>query len=240
MTFAPQPDRVPRGLLVDYGGVLTTNVFEGFYEFERAEGLERGTVSRLFRADPSARELLIRMELGAGTDAQFESGLAALLGVSADGLIPRLLTVGPDEAMIGAVRAIRRSGVRTGLVSNSWGLGGYPPDLLRELFDAVILSGEVGLRKPDPEIYRLGARELGVEPAECVFVDDLPVNLVPATGLGMIGLHHTDPAHTLAALGRLFRLDVGYTRLAQEDNRADTDADTTMEHGSDPDPAQAR
>lgn len=222
MTFAPPSDRVPRGLLVDYGGVLTTSVFEAFHEFERGEGLEHGTVSRLFRADPSARELLIRMELGAGTEAQFESGLAALLGVSADGLIPRLLAVRPEETMIGAVRAIHRSGVRTGLVSNSWGPGGYPLDLLRELFDAVIVSGEVGLRKPDPEIYRLGAREIGVEPAECVFVDDLPGNLVPATTLGMVGLHHSDPAHTVVALGRLFQLDL------------DLDLD------ADPDPAQAR
>jgi epoxide hydrolase-like predicted phosphatase len=209
MTFAPPPDRVLRGLLVDYGGVLTTSVFEGFHEFERAEGLEHGTVSRLFRADPTARELLIGMELGRGTEAQFESGLAALLGVSADGLIPRLLAVRPEETMVRTVRAIRRSRVRTGLVSNSWGLGGYPLDLLRELFDAVIVSGEVHLRKPDPEIYRLGAREIGVEPAECVFVDDLPGNLVPATALGMVGLHHTDPAHTVAALGRLFQLDLG-------------------------------
>ncbi len=233
MTFAPPPDRVPRGLLVDYGGVLTTSVFAGFHEFERAEGLEHGTVSRLFRADPTARELLIGLELGTGSEEWFESGLAALLGVPADGLIPRLLTAQPEETMIGVVRAVHRSGVRTGLVSNSWGTAGYPLDLLSELFDAVILSGEVGLRKPDPEIYRLGAREIGIDPGECVFVDDLPRNLVPATDLGMVGLHHTDPAETVAELARLFRLDADYTCLAGTDMHQFVDTEP------DPGPAQA-
>jgi epoxide hydrolase-like predicted phosphatase len=132
--------------------------------------------------------------------------------------------------MIRTVRAVHRSGIRTGLVSNSWGLGGYPVELLGELFDAVIVSGEVGLRKPDPEIYRLGARELGVDPLDCVFVDDLPGNLAPAAALGMTVVHHTDPEHTATELGRLFRLDLGPAALAG----ADADA------GSDPDPAQAR
>jgi putative hydrolase of the HAD superfamily len=234
MTFAPPPDRVPRGLLIDYGGVLTTSVFEAFRAFERREGLERDAVARLFRADPRARELLAGLEVGSAGEAQFASGLAALLGVSAEGLIGRLLKVRPEETMIRAVRAVRRSGVRTGLISNSWGLDGYPLERLGELFDAVIVSGQVGLRKPDPEIYRLGAREIGVEPADCVFVDDLPGNLAPAVALGMIGVHHADPARTTAELGRLFRLDLDPAALA------DADTDTDVAADADPDRAQVR
>src|SRR6266567_3918703 len=222
MTFAPLPERAPRGLLVDYGGVLTGSVFEAFHGFERREGLERGTAARRFRSDPQARDLLVRLETGAATVEEFESGLGAVLGVSAEDLSARLLDVQPDQMMIGAVRAIHGSGIRTGLVSNSWGLRGYPLKLLRELFDAVILSGEVGLRKPDPEIYRLAARQIGVEPGDCVFVDDLPGNLAPAAALGMAGLHHTDTSRTVAELGRLFRLDLGPAAPAGADSDPDS------------------
>jgi epoxide hydrolase-like predicted phosphatase len=208
MTQAPPPDRALRGLLVDYGGVLTTSVLDAFQEFERLEGLEPAALARLLRKDPRARELLAGLEVGSATEAQFESGLGGLLGVPADGLISRLLRVRPEQAMIEAVRAVHESGVRTALVSNSWGSTGYPRELLHELFDVVLVSGEVGLRKPDPAIYLRAAGGLGVEPAECVFVDDLTVNLEPAARLGMTALHHTDPALTISALSRLFRVSI--------------------------------
>ncbi|MBV9473703.1 MAG: HAD-IA family hydrolase, partial [Solirubrobacterales bacterium] len=65
------------------------------------------------------------------------------------------------------------------------------------------LSGEVGVRKPAPELYRVGARQLGVEPRACVFVDDLPFNLKPAAELGMATIHHVQCERTIAALERL-------------------------------------
>lgn len=208
MTTAPTPDGAqPRGLLVDYGGVLTTNIFESFHAFERAEGLEKWTVGRLLRDDPRARPLLTELEIGAVTDAEFETGMAALLGVEPKGLIKRLL--GParlERAVVDAVRAIHASGVPTALVSNSWGIDMYQRELLDDLFDEIVISGEVRMRKPNPEIYRIAARRLGLEPSRCVFVDDLPANLEPARELGMTVVHHTDPADTAAELARLFGL----------------------------------
>jgi epoxide hydrolase-like predicted phosphatase len=204
MTVVPPPERKPRGLLIDYGGVLTTSVFEAFHAFERREGLAPSTVARLLRTDPRVRGLLIGLETGSVSEARFESEFGGLLGVSGDGLIGRLLAVRPQESVIRAVRALHDSGVRTALVSNSWGPRGYPAELLSELFDAVILSGEVALRKPDPEIYRLGANRIDLDPSECVFVDDLPANLEPAARLGMATVHHTDPERTVAELGRRF------------------------------------
>lgn len=198
-----------RGLLVDYGGVLTTSVFESFERFAAAEALAPGAVPALLAADPAARRLLAGLETGRLAEARFEEGFAALLGVPAPGLIGRLLAAArPDRAMRETVRAAARLGVPTGLVSNSWGTARYPADGLRELFTGIVLSGDVGVRKPSREIYELGARSIGLEPAQCVFVDDLPANLAAAEALGMATVHHTDAAATAAALGRLLGLDL--------------------------------
>jgi epoxide hydrolase-like predicted phosphatase len=108
-----------------------------------------------------------------------------------------------DEAMCGAVLKARAAGIRTGLVSNSWGTTRYPRELLAEMFDGIVISGEVGIRKPAPEIYTRGAEAIGLGPAECVFVDDLPFNLKPAAELGMATVHHVDAAQTIPELERV-------------------------------------
>jgi putative hydrolase of the HAD superfamily len=196
------------GLIVDYGGVLTTDVFASFRAFCDAEGLEPDTVRDRFRSDPEARELLAGLETGALAVAEFEPRFAALLEVASERLIERLFGgMEPDTAMLDGVRAARRAGARTGLLSNSWGAAtAYDPRLLEELFDAWVISSEVGLRKPEPAIYELAAERLGLPPAACVFVDDLPGNLKPARALGMATvLHRGDAAATLAEVGALLR-----------------------------------
>ena len=85
-------------------------------------------------------------------------------------------------------------------MSNSWGVDRYPRELLSELFDAVVISGIEGIRKPAPELYLLGASRLGLEPSDCVFVDDLDFNLEPARELGMAVVHHVSSADTVAEL----------------------------------------
>ena len=193
-----------RGLLIDYGGVLTSNLFESFRSFCQLEGLEPDTVVRRFREDQRCRALLIDLEVGKLTEEEFEPQFAAVLGVHAPELIDRLFAGSqPDEEMLSAVQRARAEGIRTGLISNSWGTRRYDRRQLGELFDGVVISGEVGIRKPAPEIYELGAQSIGLPPSACVFVDDLPFNLQPADQLGMATVHHTAPAQTIEALERL-------------------------------------
>jgi putative hydrolase of the HAD superfamily len=190
------------GLLIDFGGVLTTNVFDSFADFCRDEGLPPDTVRDRFMQDREARDLLGALETGRLSDAEFEVAFAALLGVEpAQGLIGRLFArMRPDERMFDGVAAAHRAGIRTGLVSNSWGEEGYDRTRFAELFDAVVISGEIGIRKPAPEIYTLAAERLGREPERCVFVDDLAGNLKPAREIGMATVLHRDAESTLAEL----------------------------------------
>jgi epoxide hydrolase-like predicted phosphatase len=198
-----------RGLIVDWGGVMTTNLFESFSTFCVEEGLEPDAIRRRFREDRECRALLIELEEGKLSEEDFEPQFAQFLGVEPVALIDRLFAgSGPDEEMLAAVRRIRAAGIPTGLISNSWGTRRYDRALLRELFDGVVISGEVGIRKPTPEIYSLGAQSIGVEPGACVFVDDLPFNLDPAAELGMATIHHTRAPETIAQLERLFGVEL--------------------------------
>jgi epoxide hydrolase-like predicted phosphatase len=199
-----------RGLLIDYGGVLTSNLFDSFRAFCEIEGLAPETLGQRFRSDPTCRKLLIGLETGAIQETEFEPRLAAVLGVSAPGLIDRMFAASrPDPPMLAAVHAVRRAGIRTGLISNSWGTRRYDRFQLKELFDAVVISGEVGIRKPAPEMYRLGAERIGVEPEACVFVDDLPFNLDPAARLGMATVHHVSAQQTISQLEHLLGVELG-------------------------------
>lgn len=199
-----------RGLLVDYGGVLTSDLFESFRSFCELEGIEPNAVGQRFRTDPSCRQLLIGLETGSLPEEQFESKFAEVLGVNAPGLIDRLFAGSrPEQPMLDAVRRARAAGIRTGLVSNSWGTRRYDRPQLAELFDGVVISGEIGIRKPAPEIYALGASEIGVEASSCVYVDDLPFNLEPAAELGMATVHHVSSEQTIDELERLLGVELG-------------------------------
>ena len=198
-----------RGLLIDYGGVLTTDVFASFSAFCEREGLEPDAISRVFRENAECRELMFGLETGAVAQELFEPPVAAVLGVRPAGLVDRLFAgTTLDERMLETVRRVRAGGIRTGLLSNSWGTTRYPRDVLAELFDAVVISGEVGMRKPASEIYELGADGLGLAPADCVFVDDLTVNLRPATELGMATVHHRATDDTIAQLEHLLSVSL--------------------------------
>ena len=193
-----------QALLVDWGGVLTTNLFASFQAHCLRAQIDPNKLLGVFRRDEQARELLVALETGALAEESFEAQLAALLEVEPDGLIDGLFAgVEPDPAMVAAVREARAGGVRTALVSNSWGVHRYPQDMFDELFDGVVISGEVGMRKPAPEIYELGAERIGLEPGACVFVDDLPFNLTPAADLGMATVHHQTAGETIGELERL-------------------------------------
>jgi putative hydrolase of the HAD superfamily len=206
--MAAEPDGATRsGLLIDWGGVLTSNLFHSFREFCMRMGIDPQTLRERFSGDPSFRELLIELENGALQESEFEQQLAPLLGVEPDGLIDGLFAgVQPDVAMVEAVRRARAGGVRTALVSNSWGVHRYPHDLFDELFDGVVISGVEGTRKPARRMYELGAERAGVATRECVYVDDLPFNLTPAEKLGMATVHHTSAEESIPELERLLGL----------------------------------
>ncbi len=198
-----------RGLLVDWGGVLTTNLFDSFRAFCTAEALEPEAIGRHFREHRESREMLINLETGTLPEEEFEPMFAAALGVEPTGLIDRLFAgSGPEPAMFDALLSARRAGIRTGLISNSWGTRRYPRDQFAELFDGVVISGEVGMRKPAPEMYTLGAERIDVPPEQCVYVDDLPFNLTPAAELGMATVHHVAAEQTVAELEALLGFEL--------------------------------
>jgi epoxide hydrolase-like predicted phosphatase len=208
------PGRPRTGLLIDWGGVLTSNLFASFHSYCLLAKIEPQTLLGRFRKDPAARDLLIALETGALEETAFELEFAALLGVGADGLIDGLFAgVEPDQAMLDAVRLAHEAGVHTGLVSNSWGVHRYPRELFAELFDGVVISAEEGIRKPSRRMYELGAERAGVATEDCVYVDDLPFNLTPAAELGMAVVHHTSAETTIPQLERL--LGVSLRRAAE-------------------------
>lgn len=231
------PDAPRRGLLVDYGGVLTTSVTRSFRAFCRAQGLDgelaKETFLEAYTAAEGEESAIHKVEKGLITAEEFGELLAEVFSrkagrpIAAEGLIAGLFSgMELNEELFVAVAAARRAGVRTGLLSNSWGthdqpvdpvggsdeehtprrLDGYPRHRFAELFDAVVISGEVGMRKPDEDIYRFAAEQLALPPAACVFVDDLDRNIEVAQRLGMAGIIHRDNRETLPQLAELLAL----------------------------------
>jgi putative hydrolase of the HAD superfamily len=203
----------PRALLIDFGGVLTSNVFEAFGAFCVSVGLKRDALAHAFRDDEEAAKLLTLVETGQLEEAEFERRFAPILccgtevTLEPEGLIPRFTeTLQAEPEVIATVERIHAAGFKTSIVSNSFGYGAYEGYDLETAFDDVVLSADVGVRKPSRRIYALAAARVGVDPADCVFVDDLAQNVRGAARVGMTGLHHLDPAHTVRALESLFRL----------------------------------
>lgn len=198
-----------KALIVDFGGVLTTSIWPAFASFCEAEGLDPDAVRKLFSGDAEALRLLRSLETGEIDSAEFEPAFGALLGVADSTDLTRRLFAGlrPDEAMIGAVRAAGSAGIRTGLISNSWGLGIYERAPI-DIFDQTVISGEVGMHKPQPEIYLLACERLAVAPGEAVFVDDVRENCAGAEAVGMRAILHRDSDETVAMLEEILGVEL--------------------------------
>ena len=208
----------PRALVVDYGGVLTSPLDEAMRAWCEGDGIDhehfRALMATWLREAGAGTNPAFRLERGELTAAEFERLLAAELRsadgrpLTAEGMLTRMFGgFRAVPAMTDVVRRVRAAGYRTALLSNSWGLD-YDRADWTELFDVTVISGEVGLRKPEPEIYHLTASRLGVATTECVFVDDLGPNVKAAERLGMVGVRHVSAEHTIAALETHFRLDL--------------------------------
>jgi putative hydrolase of the HAD superfamily len=195
-----------RGLLLDFGGVVTTDPLAELSAFSVREGLAADAFAQVLRGD-AGRAALHAVEAGRIPQREFEVTLGGLLGVADRGLLTRALGgLRPRAEVLELVKRARSEEVRVGLLSNSWGDGEYDPYHgydLEALFDAVVISGDAEVRKPDPAIYLLAAAELGLPPRECVFVDDTAANLPPAETLGMATVRFTDPGVGLAEIRRL-------------------------------------
>ena len=212
-----------RALIVDFGGVLTTHLGDAFRSFCEREGVDYERVRRRLRQAYGERDpesLVARFETGRMPREEFERELAVGLSdgldppIASERLIERMLTdLRLDNDMVAAVRAARGGGVPTALLSNSWGVEYYPHDLLAELFDQIVISGEVGLRKPDPEVFRMAADRLGLPPGDCVFVDDLASNIQAAEAVGMHGVLHEAAPRTIAELERLLEVPLRSDRV---------------------------
>lgn len=196
------------GLLLDYGGVLTPPVGQVFAVFEAEHGIPPGrTFELLIEASRDTTGGLIgAIERGELTVDDFDGQLRGLLHDAGhdrveEAVVSRMFAgLRPDGPLWGVARRARAAGVRVGLLSNSWGTEMYPRDLLAEHFDVQVISGEVGLRKPEPAIYELALERMGLPAGSIAFVDDLGGNLGPAERLGMRVVLHTDHDATIAAL----------------------------------------
>jgi epoxide hydrolase-like predicted phosphatase len=215
--------REMRAIITDWGGVLTQPIRDTVRDWIDADQIDwdtyvavvgpwlTGAYDPLGAPATFSENPVHALERGECTVAEFEEILAKRLitttgaTVVAADLLTRMLSASrPDPAMYQVIRDLRRTGVRTALLSNSWGNGGYPRQDFPGLFDAVVISGEVGMRKPEPRIFLHTADLLDIDPAQCVFIDDLEANVKAAVGCGMTGVHHTDPADTVSRLTELF------------------------------------
>ncbi|MYS21880.1 putative hydrolase of the HAD superfamily [Streptomyces sp. DvalAA-14] len=198
----------PAGLILDFAGVLTTEVAAAMRGFDRRTGLPDGTFRALVSEDPQGRALYEDLERGAITQAEWNTRTAALLGVDSAGLLGRVLRdLRPQPAMIAAARTARAAGIRVGILSNSLGPGPFDLYAGYELsadYDAVVISQDYRLRKPDPAIYRIMLGLMELPGGDCVFVDDTAHNLPPAGKLGITTVLAQDPPGTIARIEELF------------------------------------
>ncbi|MBB5936444.1 HAD family hydrolase [Streptomyces zagrosensis] len=197
-----------RGLILDFGGVLTTRMRLNGEAFERSENLPPGAYFRALGEHPDGVRAYADLEVGRATQEQWNSVIGHLLGIDSTDLMRRALAnLRPEPAIMAAAQRARKAGIKVAMLSNSFGRTPYDP--YRELdmyahFDAVILSEVEGVRKPSPVIYQRTLDALRLTGPECVFVDDHVRNLPPAETLGIRTIHHTtDPAATAAQLDAL-------------------------------------
>jgi putative hydrolase of the HAD superfamily len=237
-----------RGIITDWGGVLTTPILTTVRSWIEADGIDwvsyrdtmRSWVAQAYDSgaedepenepenepedEPENEQRpnpIHALERGECSGAEFEQILAARLlrvdgaAVAPEGLLRRMFAASlPVPAMYDTIRTLRAAGFSTALLSNSWGCDEYPRADFPGLFDTVVLSGEVGMRKPEKEIFLHAAETLGLAPAECVFIDDMEANVAAAQACGMTGVLHTETAGTAKARQDLLGVPLAWSAPA--------------------------
>lgn len=199
-------------VLFDYGGVLTSPVDESIDRWLQDEGLDRTVFDHVLQkwAD-TAESPIADLERGELSTRDFELWFADSLRhgdgrkLEAHGLLGRMFAgLKTDPEMLALVQSLRDRGTTVGLLSNSWART-YPMDELLPLFDDIVISGDVGMRKPEAPIFALALQRLGVAPGSALFIDDSATNVAGARRAGLRAQLHESPAATKQMLVELIR-----------------------------------
>jgi putative hydrolase of the HAD superfamily len=207
---------VIRAVVSDFGGVLTSPLLEGFAHIQDDTGVPPEAFGLAFARAAAAdggTNPLFELELGAITEAQFlmtlEGELAAVLGraVTLHGFGERYLgALAPNDALFAHYRALHERGLRLAMLTNNvreWEPLWRTKLPVDEIFETVVDSGFVGVRKPDPAIYAIVLERLALPAEACVFVDDMAINVEAARALGFAAVHFHDTEQTVAELDAL-------------------------------------
>ncbi|GGM04975.1 HAD family hydrolase [Dactylosporangium sucinum] len=207
----------------DFGGVLSPPMADIFAAYERKTGLSREQLESAMHAVTAdlGRHPLAALEVALITEAEWGRRLRAALRVrypGADLSRSRLETFGgqwfdgieANHAMVATLHAVREHGCRVGILTNNvreW--EPYWREIVRPVgdVDCVVNSCEVGVRKPEPAIFRMAADAAGVAPEDCVLVDDVEENCAAARSLGWRAVHHRTDADARDLLFALIELE---------------------------------
>ena len=200
----------------DFGGVVTTSPFEAFNRYEAKRGLPKDLIRTINATNPhdNAWALFERAEINAaGFDKKFAEEAAALGHDVRGAEVLPLLSGEVRPRMVEALATCKQH-FKVGCITNNMAGNGRGPGMAASaegesktghimlMFDAIIESSKVGVRKPDPRIYLMMCELLAVEPAACIYLDDLGVNCKPAAQLGMTAIKVETEAQALEALAR--------------------------------------
>lgn len=209
-------------VLWDFGGVVTSSPFDAFRRLEQDRGLPVDFIRRVNSTNPhtNAWARMERGEIGtAEFDLQFREESTALGHPVGGAEVLQLLSGEVRPRMVSAIRHLRTR-YRVACLTNNMAAGHGPgmaasADRARavaevmELFHLVVESSKTGLRKPEPAFYLHACEQLGIQPAQAVFLDDLGINLKPAAAMGMRTIKVTDPDQALEELGQLLGIRFG-------------------------------
>ena len=203
-----------RAVIFDLGGVVVGSPMHAIERFERERDIPIGFVNGVIGAAGSDGAWG-RLERGLADHAEFERDFAAECADAGHAIdVGTLFTAirdetAPHEGMLRAVARIREESLLAAALTNNFPNDSQGTATLRDHFDAFFESAVLGLHKPDPRIYQHACRELGIEPAEAVFLDDIGRNLKSARALGMTTLKVEDPTAALRELEALLGFSLG-------------------------------
>ena len=209
-------------VIFDFGGVITSSPFEAFNRLEDERGLPKDFVRSVNAANPhdNAWARFERAEIDARLfDVLFEAEAEALGHPLEGRAVLAVLSGSIRPAMVRALDQLAAAGYRLACITNNVPSGhgagmarsGDAKDAYEQVFarfEAVIESSKAGVRKPDPRIYQMMCEMLDLEPAQCVYLDDLGINCKPAAQLGMAAIKVVSGEQALAELGALVGIEL--------------------------------